>query len=772
MAESPKPVLPPTSARNDVRHAAADDISTRASHSRNENVLTRSLSLRADTVNEETRSIAGVLATESRCTVYDRAMGELIDEVLRTDGARLPEQIPLLANHSRYSLDDVLGSIRELRAAGDQVECRLFFAEGDPAADRAWNKVRQRHMRDLSVGYRVAAATEIEPGATSTVGGRSYTAGARRLRVATDWEPVEGSSVPIGADRRAKTRSDFANESPPVEDSAMKPELLRYLKSVGLRAEASDDEADAFYEALALDARAAADAICAAGSAAPADSAAGEVQTRAEPQAAAVSAGSAASPLAHEEEIRAAERTRITELRRLAADDIPPVLLQRAIDEGWSVQQASLAFLPALRGGRTESAGGGVAIHTRSREHDCTAEVLGIALAMRSGVTACELTREYPVSQRGLGAARKVVGERKKQLEMLCDLADRYRSLSLVDVCREACRIDGQEIPIDRQELVQRAVSGGALSAIYSTSFQLEFMQGYLDAPDTTMEWCRTEEVPTFQPREIATMGKFGSLTLHARGKTAESLDISDSKETYQVKRFTGKWTVDEMDLLDDRTNALEQTAPMDIGLSAKQLRPNAVYSQILQNPELDSDETAVFDEDHGNLGTAVLGAEGIQNAITAIRNQRIRDRVLDLRPRFLLVPAELAWKSDIVTTSPFRISTDTGDGVKNQLLGAELKLIAEPRLGSGGVVDPVTNERVAGTATNWFLVCRFGEGGAKTVIVGYLRGMGQAPRIRSYILDKGQWGIGFDVSLDIGVKILDSRAMYMSSGEGSGSGQ
>jgi hypothetical protein len=57
------------------------------------------------------------------------------------------------------------------------------------------------------------------------------------------------------------------------------------------------------------------------------------------------------------------------------------------------------------------------------------------------------------------------------------------------------------------------------------------------------------------------------------------------------------------------------------------------------------------------------------------------------------------------------------------------------------------------------------GEEGAKTIEVGYRRGTGRAPTIRSFVLDKGQWGLGWDINFDIGAKALDYRGMYFDPG-------
>ncbi|MFO8072940.1 MAG: hypothetical protein R6V85_13790, partial [Polyangia bacterium] len=133
---------------------------------------TRVLSVRADTVNEEERSIEAVLASDSPVEVYSWRDGP-VDEVLLVDGVKIPERMPLLAMHNRFSLDYVLGSVRQIKSekSGDitQLVGRLYFAEGDEDAERTWNKVRQGHLTDVSIGYRrgESSTVKIEPGQTA-----------------------------------------------------------------------------------------------------------------------------------------------------------------------------------------------------------------------------------------------------------------------------------------------------------------------------------------------------------------------------------------------------------------------------------------------------------------------------------------------------------------------------------------------------------------------------------------------------------------------------
>jgi len=165
---------------------------------------TRPLLVRAQTIDAENRSVEGVIATEEPVAVWDWESRGVIDEVLLLGGVELPEQIPLLRDHDQYNLDAVLGSARSLRREETGILARLFFAREDPEADRAWNKVKQGHLRDLSVGYWVDESTDVPAGQTATVAGREFRAEKRLLRIATRWSLRETSLVVIGADQAAK----------------------------------------------------------------------------------------------------------------------------------------------------------------------------------------------------------------------------------------------------------------------------------------------------------------------------------------------------------------------------------------------------------------------------------------------------------------------------------------------------------------------------------------------------------------------------------------
>lgn len=176
-------------------------------------LYTRSFQVRADTVDDKTRSVEGVVASENPVTVLDLRTFDVIDEILLMSGMRIPDQVPLLDSHQRGSIKNILGSVRNFKIEkardGGVLVARNFF-DDDEDGLRAFNKVKNGHVRDFSIGYRVHASAEIEAGDTGMVAGRKFTAGVRNLRVSVDTEVRENSLLAIGADPVAKVRKQGA----------------------------------------------------------------------------------------------------------------------------------------------------------------------------------------------------------------------------------------------------------------------------------------------------------------------------------------------------------------------------------------------------------------------------------------------------------------------------------------------------------------------------------------------------------------------------------
>lgn len=728
----------------------------------------RSFVFKPETADENTRTVRAVIATDSPVVSTEQRTGRGVLEVWRMDGLEPFDKAPLLDGHNDKSVRNVLGSISDPQVQGGEATARVQISEAEP---NVWTKVREGHICDVSGRCQPLEMEAVQRGTTRSVRGATYTAPRDRdLNVITKWRMREVSLVPIGADPRAKIRSEG--------EATMLTETCRsYLTTIGLAKDATEEQAKAFYDSLPEVTRGLADAYTPAG--APIEvksSPKREETTRSEP---AIDADKI-----HAEAIEA-DRRRRKEIERLGAG-LPEETVRKAADE-LTIEQAKDLFLEKLRN-RTDSANpGGPAIHAKDDQAD--ARAIGLALAMRD-VSGEQLYRSrgayVPVGREKTEDGRPADGYRlrrarddeahKKGMEKLLDQADEFAGMSLVDVCRMACELDGKRLSLrtSYDDVIRTAVSGSALSVIFTTNINAQFLTGYTDYYDSTTGWCSEADVNNFLTNERDTMGKFGALKKVTKGRPAEHLDTSDWKESYKITRYGGQFVIDEQDIINDRFGALESESPKDMGLTAAQLRPNLVYGIMLANAVLDVDGVALFDTNtHANYAADAssanaggpLGAGSMQAAIQAMGKQRINSRPLNIRPRFLIVPQDLKFTAGILLKSAERIISTSDGGTYNPLKDLEINLVVDDRIGVAGVVDPTGPTARAGTAVNWFLAARPGEEGAKTIEVGYRRGTGRAPMIRSFVLDKGQWGMGWDINFDIGAKALDYRGLYKSKG-------
>ena len=158
-------------------------------------------------IDEKNRSVEAVIATENPVMVMDNYGWEMIREVLLMSGLdSVPSSVPLLDSHDRGSCSSVLGSTREISIRGSELLARNFFAS-DPDSVAAFDKVRDGHIKDNSIGYSVHGYQDLKPGEERLIGNQTFMAGNETLRVVTSWSLRENSVTPIGADPMAKMRS-------------------------------------------------------------------------------------------------------------------------------------------------------------------------------------------------------------------------------------------------------------------------------------------------------------------------------------------------------------------------------------------------------------------------------------------------------------------------------------------------------------------------------------------------------------------------------------
>lgn len=456
----------------------------------------------------------------------------------------------------------------------------------------------------------------------------------------------------------------------------------------------------------------------------------------------------------------AAETERVAGIRRVCAEAGSPTILvegqQRdlaahAIGSNWD---ATRTELQVLRQSRPSPA-----VIVRSHERDCSIEAMQGAMILRAGgrLDSPAYQTQQAVAM-GLPSWMRA-GINADQRQRAMEAAHRYSDLSAVDICREALRLSGRDIPTGRRDLIRAAFSGSALNDIFTTNVNAMLLATYMEAGDTTGGWTSSVDVADFKTNERPRLEKGPHLVKLPRGSEADHYSRSDVAESYKIARYARQFVVDEQDIIDDRLDAFSDV-PREMGLAAARLRPDLVYAILLRNAAL-ADTVALFHASHSNLNTtATLTSATLRACIAALEKQRENTVNLNLRATHLLVPSDLKHLgAELINSSTLIAGGDTAVNIRgsaNPIATEEnLALVSDARL-SNGVVDPVDGASQSGSTSTWYVASSMGH----NIEVGYLRGTGRAPQVRSSVLSQGQWGMGWDINMDIGAKALDHKGM------------
>lgn len=688
-------------------------------------LTTRTYSLDLKTLDEKTRSVEAVIATENRVKVIDWERYEVVEEILLMDGCELPEsrQVPMLDTHDRSTVQKQIGSTRDLRIENGKLIGRNVYGSS-PQCSHAWDLVREGHLKDNSIGYRVLNSVTIEPGKSATINNRQFTASpTMALRVVTQWQVKENSNCPIGADSDAKMRQEDrpkAGQNTNQRKDQKMDEFKKWLQARGL-------DYDKLEEASRTALKADFDAENARKE--PAKQSDGNEGNRTESDTDPLKIAAEAARNAVE-----AERKRAAEIRKIGREcGIDNEVVERCVAEGKTLDETRAEFLTALRGTRSNpvsQAPYGIVI-----DKTINRNVLSDALLMRGGF-------------------ENIILKDKSNGEKRIDAAKQVRDISLMDVCRHALMLDGQSVPSSREELIQRAFSTVSLSTILGAVYEKSVMQGY-EALETTWErWCNVGTASDFKAFTRVRISGDGSME-----KVTPSGEIAigshgEEKELATLDTYGKRDTFSRKDIINDDLQLLTKT-PLRRGMDAARLINDLVYEELMSNPTMDDNITLFHATSHANLMTSSALSEGnLQSAITKFRQQKGKNKKpVRVVPRFLIVPPELEWTARKLLESIniyIKGSTD-GTAPSANVLNGLLSYIVEESLSNSAFTNY--------SATTWYLAGNGANNEADTVEVSFLNG-NRNPTIRTFNNIPGVLGIQFEAFIDVVAKALDYRAL------------
>ena len=463
----------------------------------------------------------------------------------------------------------------------------------------------------------------------------------------------------------------------------------------------------------------------------------------------------------------AQERARQQAIREMASltgatDD----QLRAALEGEQTVEQVRAAWYSQRQSQQTgvSSQPGAPAIHSRNSQTDFSRQSLTAALMLRFGQMD-DPTQHFRNFNRNTGMFSRALNANDEGVIRAVDRGYELRELPLVEIARRCLELDNircEPTPSSVMEGMARAatMSGSTLVAVYTQAAGAIMLDAYDRAEDESLAFVRVGSASNFFQREAARMGKMGALTKHARGGQADNVQTRDSKSFFKINRYSGKFTIDEMDLIDDTFGQLSQHTLSEMGETAKSITPDLVFAILLSNPSLNG--TPLFDATHGNIAAGGLTRDGIKAAIGKFALQQEDGVTLNLRGKHVIVPSTKevdAWEE---LRSVRRVGAGGGTNESlpdlNGVSQLGLNIIPSHRVDTG-VYDHNTNSAISGDDTKTFMATDRGKGGIQ---VTYRSGSAQGPQVRTGILQagSGQWGVGMDVNMDVGVDAIDYRGL------------
>ncbi len=454
-----------------------------------------------------------------------------------------------------------------------------------------------------------------------------------------------------------------------------------------------------------------------------------------------------------------AERNRISQIRTLGTEHgIAAEVVNRCCESGLSIDQARAEFLTALR---TSRAPGVPAIHVHEGLGGASGvRVLQAAMMLKLGITPdsqvlnaqCTQTiasrRDMNIGWACFAGAR---GQRRDELESAYDAVRRHglHDASMMRLAQELVEIEtGQRAPYNQDEMLQRAFATANFTSIFGAVVHLSMFAGYASTPATYERFCQVIDVPDFRDNSEAMMGEVGRLKRQSKTAPgrATPLNLTDPVlAKIAADRYAGMLTITEQNFINDGFGALGQT-PFKLGQSVRALIADMVMSELMSTANL-ADGRARFNTTDGNLvpsaGTADVA--GLRTMEKMLRAVAIGGRRIQLGKTVIVTG---------LTLGPlFRVLSGTSQlvTVDNPFAGT-FELVEDTAIDIG-VSDPRTDPEtaIAARPNSYFALTADGN----SMKVAFRQGTNRGPVTRTTVLTNGEWGMAWDVYVDMGAAFM-----------------
>jgi len=342
--------------------------------------------------------------------------------------------------------------------------------------------------------------------------------------------------------------------------------------------------------------------------------------------------------------------------------------------------------------------------------------------------------------------------------------ADGMRYESMVDLFASAARLDGIDLSqhghYKSEEWLRAAFSSNSITDMYTQAVNARVMASWTEQTSQLMALIEESDVPNFMANERKQMELTGGAPrpLPNQG-VAKDIYLSATGETIRAKMYADRFQFSEMDLFDERFDALK-SGGMVMGQRARRLLYDLIAYVLVGNPTM-TNTRAFQNATDGNLRTSkALTRDNLITGLTAFETQQENGVNVDVTATHLIVAKAARFAAaELIAPSKLITGSDTTRGDFNSIAGSIGEILHDARI-DNGFTDPTDTAdipaTVAGVPTSWWLA----DARQKAIELCYVQGHGRAPRLRSGVLGNGQYGFWYDCSMAAGVAPVKRKSV------------
>lgn len=672
-----------------------------------------SLQMRAElvpkSIDAAKKTVGIVWSTGSRVKRYSLALDDEFWEELSLDPlhvrlGRLNNGAPFLRLHESYDpkLECVLGVIvnGSAKIENGQGIAQVRFSSREDV-EPVFNDIKEGILQHISVGYNVHRMVEAEQLADD---------GLRVFR-AVDWEPLEVSLVPIGADDNAKVRS---NEPSHI------CEIITLEEQMKKRAEAAAAPVETPVETPEK-------------TEAPVEVPVEEPKEEPKPEEVKEEPKPVEVPVEEPKPEAKAEEARAegVKMERARAEAICKIVLDAKLNREFA--DKLIKDNVSVENARKEVV-----------EHLAVQDQKTKITTARTEVTGMD---ERQVRLEGCRDA--LLNRYDPKVYALSEQGRNFRNLRLIDMCREFVEASGVNTRLmSSDEVIKRAMSTSDMPSVFADVANKTLMQGYMNAPRTYTLIARHREVADFKNINTVQFGGAFALAKVNEGGEVKHGIVKDQGEQYKVDTYAKIISLTRQMIINDDLSVFTRI-PQLAGAAAANMESDVVWELIAKTlgQTMKYDSKTLFHSDHDNYTSSgtVINVDNIGIGRELMMLQTGFDgKPLNLTPKYLFAPA----KKLTIAEQYCAQLTATGDASKNNPFGGKLIPVGEARLDGY-------------STTSWYLMGDINN--ADIVETASL--MGQAGPILETFTDSELLGVKFRITRDFGARVLDHRNVYKNAG-------